>query len=207
MTSSPETGVTQDWQSALNRRGKQTRQPTVPDVPWRCHLRLSVKLLREGGSLPGPETGLLSNTQKWIVRGDICADKARDFTGKGHPGGEQEDKGTQENSPAVSGFMGMGLVSRLFLANHPDSESFLVVHALFSQDGCQQEGFWEIVQHVASPFDLCWTLPVGGGLLVPCSLPRPLVVKKKKNSCKCLLRCLDRVGSFSQCASPKIICN
>ena len=25
------------------------------------------------------------------------ADKARDFTGKGHPGGEQQGKGTQEN--------------------------------------------------------------------------------------------------------------
>ena len=33
----------------------------------------------------------------------------------------------------VSGFMMMGLVSRLSLANHSDSESFLVVHALFSQ--------------------------------------------------------------------------
>ena len=28
-----------------------------------------------------------------------------------------------------------------------------VVHALFSQDGCQREGFWEVVGHV-SPFDL-----------------------------------------------------
>ena len=36
---------------------------------------------------------------------------------------------------AVSGFMVMGLVSGLSLANHSDSESFLVVHALFSQDG------------------------------------------------------------------------
>ena len=38
---------------------------------------------------------------------------------------------------AVSGFMVMGSVSRLSLANHSDSESFLVVPALFSQDGCQ----------------------------------------------------------------------
>ena len=30
------------------------------------------KLLQEGGPLPGPETGLLSNTRKWIVRGDTC---------------------------------------------------------------------------------------------------------------------------------------
>ena len=45
----------------------------------------------------------------------------------------------------VSGFMVMGLVSRLSLANHSDSESFLVVHALFSQDGRQRGGFWEVV--------------------------------------------------------------
>ena len=48
-----------------------------------------MELLQEGRPLPGPETGLLSNTQKWIVQGDTCADKARDFIGKGHLGGEQ----------------------------------------------------------------------------------------------------------------------
>ena len=72
----------------------------------------------------------------------------------------------------------MGLVSVLSLANHPNSESFLVVHALFSQDGCQREGFWEVVGPVVSPFDLSRTLPVGGGLLVPCSLPGPPVIKQ-----------------------------
>ena len=36
----------------------------------------------------------------------------------------------------VLGFMVMGLVSRWSLANHSNSESFLVVHALLSQDGC-----------------------------------------------------------------------
>ena len=41
--------------------------------------------------------------------------------------------------------MVMGLVSQLSLANHSDSESFLVVHALFRQDGRQREGFWEMV--------------------------------------------------------------
>ena len=50
------------------------------------------------------------------------ADKAREFTGKGHPSGEQQGKGNQENSSVtwlvVSGFMVMGLVSRLSLANH-----------------------------------------------------------------------------------------
>ena len=74
--------------------------------------------------------------------------------------------------------MVMGLVSRLSLAFRSDSESFLVVHALFSQDRCQREGFWEVVRNVVSPFDLSQTLPVGGGLLVPCSLPGPPVVKQ-----------------------------
>ena len=50
------------------------------------------------------------------------------------------------------GFIVMGLVSRLSLANHSDSESFLVVHALFGQDGCQREGFWEVVGHVGVSF-------------------------------------------------------
>ena len=53
------------------------------------------------------------------------ADKARDFIGKGHPGAEQEGEGTQENYSvtwlAVSGFMVMGLVSGLSLANPSDS--------------------------------------------------------------------------------------
>ena len=118
--------------------------------------------LQGGGPLPGPETGLLSNTQKWTVRGDTCADKARDFIGKGRLAGEQEGKGTQENFSvtwlAVSGFMVMGLVSVFSLANHSDSEIFLVVHALFSQDGCQR-GFWEVVRQVVSP-ELFWLVEV-----------------------------------------------
>ena len=84
-----------------------------------------VLLLQERGPLPGSETGLLSNTQKWIVWGDTSADKARDFIGKGHLGGEQQAKGTQENSSVtwlvVSSFMVMGLVSRFSLANHSNS--------------------------------------------------------------------------------------
>ena len=74
--------------------------------------------------------------------------------------------------------MVMGLVSRLSLVNRSDSGSFLVVHALFSQDGCQKEGFGKVVGHLVSPFDLSRMLPVGGGLLVPCSLAGPPVVKQ-----------------------------
>ena len=51
--------------------------------------------------------------------------------GKGCQGREQEGKGTQENCSAlclaVSGFMVMGLVSELSLANHSGSGSFLEI--------------------------------------------------------------------------------
>jgi len=54
-------------------------------------------------------------------------------------------KGTQMESNRVPrrtalpcGVMVMGLISGLSLSSHSDSESFLVVHALFSQDGCQR---------------------------------------------------------------------
>ena len=145
-------------------------------------LKLYFFLLQKGGPLPGPETGLLSNTRKRIVQGDTCANRTRDFIGKGHLGGEQWGKGTQESSSttwfAVLGFMVMGLVPGLSLADHSDSESFLVVQPLFIQDGCQREGFWEVIGQVVSPFDPSWTLQVGGGFLVLCSLPGPPVVKQ-----------------------------
>ena len=77
---------------------------------------------------------------------------------------------------ALLGFMVMGLVSGLSLANHSDSESFLVVHALFSQDEFQR-GFWEAVRRAGSLFNLSLTLLVGGGFFVPCSLASPPVVR------------------------------
>ena len=55
------------------------------------------------------------------------------------PGWRAVGKGTQENCSAawlaVLGFMVVGLVSGWSLANDSNSESFLVVHASFSQDG------------------------------------------------------------------------
>ena len=90
-----------------------------------CFSFSKVNLLQEGGSLPGPETGPLSNTWKWIVQGDTCADKARDFIGKGHwveSSRVREPRRTAlPHGSAVSGFMVMGLVSWLSLANHSDS--------------------------------------------------------------------------------------
>ena len=80
-------------------------------------------------------------------------DKAKDFTGKGHQGRHQQGKGTQENCSAtwltVSGFMVMGLVSWLSLANSfawptSGSGSFLVVPAPLSQEVFQHQGFWKV---------------------------------------------------------------
>ena len=68
-------------------------------------------LLQRGG---GPKHGLLSNTRKWVVRGDTHADKARDFIGKGCSSRERLGKGTQKDCSAtwLTGFdfMVMGLV-------------------------------------------------------------------------------------------------
>ena len=79
---------------------------------------------------------------------------------------------------AVSGFMMMGSVAGLSLANHSNSESFLVALTSLSQDGCWREGFWEVHGHAVSPFDLSQTLPVGGGSLVPYSLSGSPVIKQ-----------------------------
>ena len=98
----------------------------------------------------------------------MCNDKARDFIGKEHPGGEQEGKGTQENCsatwPTVWGFKVMGLVSGWSLANHSNSESFLVApHHSAKMDASERDsGTWT---DTVSSFDLSQTLPVGGGLL------------------------------------------
>ena len=70
---------------------------------------------------------------------------------------------------AVSGFMVMGLVSGLSLANHSDSGSFLVAHNRSAKmDSGEDSGrlvgpvHWRLL----SPFDLSRILLVGGGLLV-----------------------------------------
>ena len=76
--------------------------------------------------------------------------------------------------PALA-FMVMGLVSGLSLANHSDSESFLVVPCSAKMDAREKDsGRWSDRWCL---FDLSQTLLVGGGLLVPCSLPGPPVVK------------------------------
>ena len=100
-----------------------SEEESLPESPFGAGSRHLVQGLKLGSRLT------LGNE----LSEETHADKARDFIGKGHPGGEQEAKGTQENCSAerleVSGFMVMGFVSRWSLASLSNSESFLVVHA------------------------------------------------------------------------------
>ena len=45
-----------------------------------------ILLLLEGSALPGPKSGLLCNTRKWIVLGDTRAAKQETILGRGAPG-------------------------------------------------------------------------------------------------------------------------
>ena len=171
---------------------------------WTKTWQVRTIVLQEGGPLPGPESGLLSNTWKWIVQGDTRADKARDCIGKGRRGGEKEGKGTQENCSAtwlaVSGFMGMGLVSGLSLANHSDSGSFLVVRATSQPRWIPvRRIFWEVGRTcgLVSPLSF-WPFPYSSGwwwLVSSVFLTRISCPKITHANCYCL--CLARAGGFS----------
>ena len=106
------------------------------------------RVLQEGGPLQGPNLGSCLTLRNELSKETHVLTKQRLYWERA-PGGARESEGTQEDCSAtwlaVSGFLVMGLVSGLSLANHPDSECFLVAHALFSRDGCQREGFWEVV--------------------------------------------------------------
>ena len=134
---------------------------------------------RKGDPFQAQEWALVSHSEMSCPRRHMCWESRRlcwerapgwRAGGSGSPGGQLC------HGVAVSGFVLVGLVSGLPLADHSDSESFLVVHASLSQDG--RRGFWEVVGHVGSPCDLSRTLPVSGGLLVPCSLPGPPVIEQ-----------------------------
>ena len=91
-------------------------------------------LLQEGGPLPEPESGLLSNTWKWIVQGGTYADKARYFIGNGHLGREQEGEGTQEDVSAMWLAVRFCVDEISFWPIILKKESFLVAYPLLRQD-------------------------------------------------------------------------
>ena len=129
---------------AMLPKGTGQRTHTINICSW-----MSKGIVAGRGPLPGPESGLSSNTRKWTVQGDTYADKARESIGKGSPSGEQEGKGTQENCSATwleVGFYDDGISFQIVF-----NQSFWLrvlpgeqVHALFSQDGCikKDSGRW-----------------------------------------------------------------
>ena len=56
-----------------------------------------------------------------------------------------------------------------------------------------------MVEHVVSPFDLSLTLPIGGGLLVPCSLPGTPVLKQLM---RMVTQVLGQGGRFQSACFP-----
>ena len=180
-----------DWIIQLQRTRRLTTTTIVEGWgEWKEGVRAETEadnlVLQERGPLPGPETGLLSDTWKWIVQGDTRADKARDFIGKRHLGGEHKRKGTQ------GGLLCHVARSLRFYGNWV---SFRVVSGqsfwlrVLSGGACNrlakvdssEEASGRLLGHVdwclLSPFDLSRILLVGGGLLVLCSLPASPVVK------------------------------
>ena len=92
-------------------------------------MREIIVLLQEGGPLPGPKPGScvtfrneLSEETHVLIKQEILLGQGTRWRAVG--------KGTQENCSATwlafSGFMVIGLVTGLSLANHSNSESFLV---------------------------------------------------------------------------------
>lgn len=162
----------------------------VQPLPW------VVQMLQEGGR---PRSGLLSNT------GNELSDEThmliKRFYWEGTPGREQEGKGAWGDCSVMgsqdSDFMEMGLVPGLSLANHSDSESFLVVQALLSHNGSQREGSVEEVSHGC----LLLTFPEFFPFGVPCCSVSLTRTSYCKTVTEWSLWWLTRVGSFGQCAS------
>ena len=91
-------------------------------------------LLQEGRPLPGPEIDLLSALGNELSEETYVLTRQEILLGRDTQVQSRRVRGLRRTALwlSVSGFMVMGLVSRLSLASHSDSESFLVVHALFS---------------------------------------------------------------------------
>ena len=100
-------------------------------------------VLQKGGSLLGPKSGLLSNTWKWLVWGNTCADKTSDLIGKGCPG-RTAGSGTQENSYSaiwleVLGFIVMGFLGCLWLIILTQGPSWWHVHYSVKIDSSEKD--------------------------------------------------------------------
>ena len=151
------------------------------------------------GPLPGPETELLSNTQKWIVQGDTCWQSKKFYWGRA-PGWRTVGWGNPGDLLChVAGSLGF----------YGDCISFQVI---FSQlfwlrvlpgGACIVQPRWMPARRILWGGQTCgvsfWPFLNSPGwwcLISSVFLTRTL--------CKWLLWCLARVGSFSQSASPNM---
>lgn len=147
--------------------------------------------------LPGPESGLLSNTRKWIVTRDTGADREEASLERGAcVGGSRVREPRRTAPPRGSGFMVMGSVCGLSLAHLSDSGSFLEAHTPPHQDGFQCEGFWEVGRtDLFRPLRPSRNLPVSFHRLHLHLYQDPQL---GGSSGKWLSLCLAKAGSFSQ---------
>jgi len=117
--------------------GRETREGV-----YLCTYRYTyVYLLQEGDPFQGPKLGScltlgneLSEETRVLTKQEILLEKGTQVENSGVR--EPRRTNCSDTWLAVLGFMVMGLVSRWSFANHSNSESFLVAHALLSQDGC-----------------------------------------------------------------------
>lgn len=148
-----------------------TAAPSFPPLALRMPvLRLPPPAVAGRWTPPGPESGLLSSTQKRteealtkqeaLLRRAAAAESSR--------AGETR---TLRHAARSLGCYGDGTGFWAVSGQSSDSESFLPAPARLSQRGCGRGGLWEAVGHVAAPFDLAHVLPLGGALLVLRSLP------------------------------------
>ena len=181
-----------------------------------------VTLLQERALLPGPESGLWSNTwkwiehpfqglkvgsgsntRKWVVRGDTLADKARDFIGKGAGVESSRVREPRRTAlPVLAGslrFYGDGISFRVvfnqsfWLRVLPGGASLVqprwMPERILGGGWTCGVSFWSFPNSFS-----CWWL-ISSMFLTRTSCP--------KTKCKWLLWYLARMGSFSQCPSPK----
>ena len=109
-------------------------------------LPTKVHMLQKGGSIQGPRAGSCLTLRNELSEETHALTKQEILLGRG---AQVESSRVTEpllcHMAQVSHFMVLGLVTGLSLTNHSDSESFLVAHASLNQDGCQPEGFWEVI--------------------------------------------------------------
>ena len=150
-------------------------------------------LLQKGGPFPFLKGSSCLTLGNELSKATHVLNKARDFIGKMCPGEEQDYKRTLENYPAWSlGFRDDGISFQAF-SGQLLWFRVILVHALLGRGRCK-EAIWEVEGLMGS---LYRTLPVGGGLLAPCSLLGPPVIK--------LATIVPGQGRQFQCVSPDIL--